>query len=150
MYYDYHKIISYNAFFNFLIGERGVGKTYGATKLVINNFIKKKEQFVVIRRYKSELTETMSTFFDSMIKNNEFPDHEFKTDGSKFYIDGKVAGHGIVLSTSQNLKGSNFDMVKTVIFDEYAIEPRTKEILLTKRRCYILKLNWNNCTYAWH
>lgn len=42
MYYDYHKILSYNALLNILIGERGVGKTYGATKLVINKFLKKR------------------------------------------------------------------------------------------------------------
>ena len=32
MYYDYNKVLSYNAFFNFIIGERGVGKTYGWKK----------------------------------------------------------------------------------------------------------------------
>ena len=104
----------------------------GATKLVINNFIKKQEQFVVIRRYKTELKETLDTFFDSMIKNEEFPEHTFRVEGNKFLIEDMVAGYGIVLSTSQNLKGSNFDSVKTIIFDEYAIEPRSKKILLTK------------------
>lgn len=141
MYYDYHKIISYNAFINFLIGERGCGKTFGCTKFMINNFIKKKEQFVVIRRYKSEMKETLDTFFDSMIKNNVFSDHKFTTKGNKFYIDDELAGYGIVLSTSQNLKGSNFDNVKTIMFDEYAIEPRPKEILFVKRRKYIFQLN---------
>ena len=29
MWYNYNKILSYNAMFNFIIGERGVGKTYG-------------------------------------------------------------------------------------------------------------------------
>lgn len=130
MYYDYHKIISYNAFINFLIGERGVGKTYGATKFMIHNFIKKKEQFVIIRRYKTELKETLSTFFDSMIKNEEFPEHKFSVVGNKFLIDGEVAGFGIVLSTSQNLKGSNFDKVTTICFDEYAIEPGQKKYYL--------------------
>ena len=42
MYYSYNKIISYHAFLNFLIGERGVGKTYGAVKFVTSQFIKKR------------------------------------------------------------------------------------------------------------
>ena len=108
----------------------GVGKTYGATKFVISNFIKKGEQFVVVRRYKSELKETLSTFFNSMINNNEFPEHNFSVSGNKFLIDGEVAGYGLVLSNSQNLKGSNFDLVKTVIFDEYAIEPGQRKYYL--------------------
>ena len=107
------------------------GKTYGATKYVIDRFLKKNEQFVIIRRYKTELRETLNTFFDSMIKNNEFPEHTFTTKGNKFYIDGEEAGIGIVLSTSQNLKGSNFDKVATIIFDEYAIEPGQKKYYLS-------------------
>lgn len=42
MYYDYNRILSYNAMLNFLIGERGVGKTYGASKFVVNQFLKKR------------------------------------------------------------------------------------------------------------
>lgn len=140
MYYDYHKIISYNCFLNFLIGERGVGKTYGATKFVIFNFIKKGEQFVVIRRYKNELKETLNTFFDSMIKNNEFPEHQLTVSGNKFYIDGEIAGFGLVLSTSQNLKGSNFDRVTTIIFDEFAIEPGQKKYYLSNDPVVFLNL----------
>ena len=55
MYYNYNKILTYNALLNFLIGERGVGKTYGAVKFVTKQFIKKNEQFAYIRRYKSDL-----------------------------------------------------------------------------------------------
>jgi recombination protein RecT len=44
---------------NILIGERGVGKTYGATKFVINQFIKKGEQFAYIRRYKPEIAKAL-------------------------------------------------------------------------------------------
>ena len=40
MYYDYNKLYSYNALFNFIIGERGVGKTYGIMKKAVKDFIK--------------------------------------------------------------------------------------------------------------
>ena len=42
MYYDYQKVLSYNALLSFIIGERGVGKTYGAKKFCIKNYINKK------------------------------------------------------------------------------------------------------------
>ena len=35
MYYDYSKILSYKAVFNFIIGARGCGKSYGAKKMLI-------------------------------------------------------------------------------------------------------------------
>ena len=64
--------------FNFLIGERGVGKTYGATKFVINRFLKTGEKFAYVRRFKPELAKAQSTFFKKIIKNNEFPNHKFE------------------------------------------------------------------------
>lgn len=54
-YYDYHKIISYNCPLNILIGERGVGKSYGAKKYVIKKFLKDKSKFMYLRRYDNEL-----------------------------------------------------------------------------------------------
>lgn len=75
MYYNYNKILSYNAFINILIGERGVGKTYGASKMCVNKFIKKNEQFAYIRRYKSDLKEGSSSFFEALKSNNEFDGH---------------------------------------------------------------------------
>lgn len=54
-YYDYHKIISYNCPLNILIGERGVGKSYGAKKYVIKKFVKDKSKFMYLRRYDNEL-----------------------------------------------------------------------------------------------
>ena len=122
MYYDYSKILSYNAFINFLIGERGVGKTYGASKFVIKQFINKGEEFVYIRRYKSELSKAVPEFFKSIIANDEFPNHKLATKGNKFIIDDTVAGYSFSLSTAQSLKSTNFPKVKNIIFDEFIIE----------------------------
>ena len=35
IFYEYSRVLSYNALLNFLLGERGVGKTYGITKFVV-------------------------------------------------------------------------------------------------------------------
>ena len=122
MYYDYSKILSYNAFINFLVGERGVGKTYGASKFVTKSFINKDEEFVYIRRYKTELSKSVPEFFKPLIQKNEFPDHELTTKGGKFLIDNKTAGYSMTLTTAQNLKSTNFPKVKNIIFDEFIIE----------------------------
>lgn len=75
MYYDFNRILTYNAMINILFGERGVGKTYGASKFVVNQFIKKDEQFAYIRRYKPELNEATPKFFDAINNNDEFPNN---------------------------------------------------------------------------
>ena len=40
--YDLSRVLSYNALLYFVIGERGVGKSFSAKKYVINHYIKKK------------------------------------------------------------------------------------------------------------
>ena len=122
IYYNYNRIISYNALLNILIGSRGVGKTYGASKLVVKDFIKRKRQFVYLRRYKTELAKASKKFFQALIKNNEFPEHKFEVRGNTFYIDDELAGYSVTLSTAQQLKGTNFGNVYYIIFDEFLIE----------------------------
>ena len=39
MFYDFNKLLSYNALLNFVIGERGVGKSFGAKKFVISDYL---------------------------------------------------------------------------------------------------------------
>lgn len=129
MYYDLTKILSYNAFINFLIGERGVGKTYSTSKFVVKQFINKGYEFAYIRRYKTEVKKAVPKFFEPLVKNNEFEGHKLSTSGDKFYIDGKVAGYSMTLSTAQDLKSTNFSNVKYLIFDEFIIEEGQKHYL---------------------
>ena len=64
MFWNIQKTLSYNALFNFIVGNRGGGKTYGAKEFVINRFLKHQEQFVYIRRYKKEFSKIKTFFAD--------------------------------------------------------------------------------------
>lgn len=133
MFYDFTKLLSYNALISFVIGERGVGKTYGAIKFAINDFLKNGHQFVYVRRYATELETSAPKFFDAIIENKEFEDHEFKVKTSKkltrFFIDGKECGYALPLSTAMILKSTSFAKVKNIIFDEFIIATGTYHYL---------------------
>lgn len=129
MFYDYAKILSYNSFFNFLIGERGVGKTYGASKFVVKQAIKNKCEFVYIRRYKSDLKKSVPKFFNALNMNDEFPDHTLTTKGNKFYIDDELVGYAIALSEANSYKSTNFSKVRYIIFDEFIIENNSQHYI---------------------
>ncbi len=133
LYYDYRKLLSYNALISFVIGERGVGKTYGAIKFAISDFLKNGHQFVYVRRYATELETAAPKFFDAIIENKEFEEHEFKVKTSKkltrFYIDGKECGYALPLSTAMILKSTSFAKVKNIIFDEFIITTGTYHYL---------------------
>jgi len=109
MYYNYHKILSYNAFINILIGERRRSeKLTGASKMVIQRFLKKNEQFAYIRRYKPELKKAVPNFFEALKNNNEFEGHTLYTKANKFYCDDEICGYAMTLSTAQDLKRNFF------------------------------------------
>ena len=119
--YNYDRINSYNATLNFILTNRGFGKTFGAKCGVIKKFIKKGEQFVYVRRYKTELND-IHKFFDSPDLRKKFKTHTFEVKGKTFYIDGKIAGYAIALSTSQKLKSVDYPFVTTIIFDEFIVD----------------------------
>ena len=126
MYYTLDKLLSRNAILNFVLGERGVGKSFSSKVYCINDYIKKGNQFIYLRRYKEELTLACSSFFKDVQNAGLFEDHEFKVKGSKnltmFYMDGEIIGYGIALSTSNILKSTAFPAVKTIVFDEFMLD----------------------------
>ena len=127
LFYDYQKVLSYNALLNFIIGERGVGKSYGAKKYVANHFLKTNKEFVYIRRYKSELKEAMlkggeGIFFNQISADKKFKNVKFKNSKDTMYINNKVCGYAIPLSVANILKSATFENVDTIIFDEFIID----------------------------
>lgn len=121
MYYDPNKTLSRQRLFSFVIGARGVGKTYGAKKTVIKRFLKSGDQFVYLRRYETEMPAAeMINFFDDV--SVEFPDVEFKSWNGLFKINNRIAGWYFPLSKATMLKSIPFPNVKLIIFDEFIIE----------------------------
>ena len=126
MYYSRNDLLSYNALFNFVVGERGTGKTYQFKDWAISDFIKNKNQFVYVRRYKTEFKD-IGNFFDDMIK--KYPEHEFSVAHGKFYIDKEIAGFYIPLSTSITKKSVAYPNVNKIGFDEFILEKSTLHYL---------------------
>lgn len=132
MFWDPRRTLTHNRLINVIVGNRGGGKTFGAKKWAIDNFIKNKEQFGYIRRYKDDLKEPMETFFDDILEY--YPDYEFKTESNKFYIRLKpanekekwtkndIAGYGFILSTANNKKSIAYPNITTMIFDEFLLD----------------------------
>lgn len=132
-YYNFDSLWSYNGVFNFCIGGRGLGKTYGALKKGVRDALYKDEQFIYMRRYKDEISASRTALFDALIANGEFPDYDFRIDGIKAQASGiefrgtkgrewKTLGYLIPLSIAQQFKSVPFPLVRTIIFDEFIIE----------------------------
>lgn len=110
-----------NGIINYVLGGRGIGKTYFFKRWCIKDFINTGHQFVWIRRYKEELAPSkLSEFLEDII--DKFPNHDIKIDGKKLMIDKQHAGTFIVLSTSTFYKSVSFPSVNKIIFDEFTLE----------------------------
>ena len=121
MFWSPHDILSHNCLFNFVLSNRGGGKTYGAKKLAIKKHLKEGSQFIYLRRYKTEFADFQNFFADV---SEEFPDVTFEVKGKKLFINGNLAGYGIPLSTALMKKSVSYKFVKTIIFDEFIIDSK--------------------------
>lgn len=122
MWYDLGQTLTYNCLFNFILGGRGCGKSYGAKKRVIKLFLEKGFQFVYLRRYEGEILETAESYFNDVLLNNEFPDISLEYRGGKYFINDQLAGYAMALSKAKSYKSISFPLVYTIIFDEFLIE----------------------------
>lgn len=131
-YYSFDKIMSYNATYMFVVGARGLGKTYGAKKFVIRDALRTNgdNQFIYLRRYTKEL-EGRGTFFADI--EHEFPDYDLRVNGKiaeysprRTRGDKKrswfLMGYFMALSTAQKQKSVAYPKVKTILYDEFIIE----------------------------
>lgn len=139
IFWNINETLTHNMLVNFIVGNRGGGKSYGAKKRAIDNFLKRGEQFGYIRRYKDDLKKPMEQFFEDI--KWEYPDYEFKVEGDKFLIRMKpanekekwtekdIAGYGFVLSTANNKKSISYPRITLLIFDEFLLEQGNQRYL---------------------
>lgn len=137
-FYNYSKLLSYNAHYNFAVGGRGIGKTYGGKKKDVRTAIRTHliepgmcDQFIYLRRYKDELRLARDTFFADF--QHEFPDWDFRIHGHEAQMSSIenrkekkrqwfTIGYFIALSVAQSYKSVAFPRVKSIIFDEFILE----------------------------
>ena len=144
-YYSFDKVLSYNAVYNFVIGARGLGKTFGAKKKAINDYLNKGWQFIYLRRYKDEIKDVRSSFFADIA--HFYPNVQFRVKGKEAQItwnideedknkEWHVIGYFLCLSRSQSYKSVSFHMVHTIIYDEFIIEKGVVHYLANESKVF--------------
>lgn len=128
--------------FNFLIGGRGIGKTYGMLKEVIN----RGDKFIYMRRTQKQIDMcTMDSFNPFKTLNDDlglniracsigngfsaFYNFEKNADG-KDVATGEVLGYPFALSTIGNIRSIDLSDVDIIIFEEFmrsAVEKPIKD-----------------------
>lgn len=130
MYWSCKRTKSRNAIFNFIVGNRGAGKTFGFIDYAIDRFVKglrrgEVNQFIYARRTVEELKPLCITrpgsLFDK-VAQVKWPAHMFRADSGKLWIDGELAGYGVAVSQMPKLKSVDYKDVKLFALDEFIID----------------------------
>ena len=128
MFYDKQGVLSHNCFLNFILSNRGGGKTFEYTEWSIDDFKKTGAQTVWVRRRANQLRGDGdapgilddNAFFSAVIKENKYPNDKLEVKGNIGYVNDEPAVHFVALSTSRRkLKSVNLPKVNKIIFDEF-------------------------------
>lgn len=146
-YYDFGPVLSHNPLVAMVVGGRGIGKSYGAKKLCIDDYLKNGWQFMYARRYKPELAKASRQFFDDIAA--AYPEWQFRSNGSEAQIaprsSGKTSwqtfGYFASLSTVQTLKSVPYPRVKRIVVDEFIPERGAVQYLPSEHEVVMNLLN---------
>lgn len=136
--YNPNKLLSRNAYINFVMSPRGGGKSFSGKELIVKQFKKNGSQAVYVRRTKVEIDEVKDTYWNDI--SLKYPDLDFKVEGYIGYINGEEVVHFIPLSTSTNKKSASYPKVKWILFDEYIITKTTYNRYLKNEMTLFLDL----------
>ena len=155
--YNPQKMLSYNQFINLIIGGRGIGKTFSIKKHLLKKHLKTGKQFIYLRRNKSELdridkekfftTELLRQCFEGFeiidmdaskihtkiifkATNTGRPENTMTISSTKIILNGKMVCYLKSLSTWVDLKGSEYDEVDDILFDELLIDTASRKYYL--------------------
>lgn len=124
--YDYRAIKSRNALISIVGGPPSIGKTYGMKADDVVDAIRTGRQVMWLRRNLVELTHAKVGFFDSIAAKH--PGFEFRVDGNAGQVrkDGglwRTIVRFAALSTSYQMKGTEYPDVDTIAYDECFASP---------------------------
>ena len=118
--WDY--ILSQDASFISIVGARGVGKTYGCFKKLVDE----RKKFIYLRRLKSQLDQCGKPEGNPFKKINDDTGHDIKpfpSGGIISFRDGDKTGElvsvGVALSVVANVRGIDFSDFDYIVFDEF-------------------------------
>lgn len=123
-FWNIQKTASYNCLFNFILGIRGAGKTYGLLKYLIERYQKNGYRFLYVRRSEEEL-QKLTTQKSGRIFNHvqtEFEGHALWAESNVLHIDKETCGYAQALSTAVKMKSDAMDNVRDIVFDEFVID----------------------------
>lgn len=128
-YLNIRGILSYKCTFNFIVGGRATGKTYGALSTVLDDNIK----FMLMRRTQAQADLINKPDFSPFKpvcddKHIDITTASVSKYNAKFMLEDNTIGYTCALSTIANMRGFDASDVKLLIYDEFIPERHERPI----------------------
>ena len=135
-FYSLKNILSKNAQYNVIFGERSNGKTYSVLKYAISKYAENHEQLAIVRRWQDDFTgKRGATMFDALVANDEIS-RATKGEwtgvyyyGSRWFMcryeddkritDETPFAYGFSISSMEHDKSTSYPNITTICFDEF-------------------------------
>lgn len=131
-YYRLTNILKHNAAYNLIYGERSNGKSYAVKEYCIKRFVERGEQFVIIRRYKTDVTKALSDIYFADMPIEDLTDGKYNciyTQSGRVYMaflseDGKrtnpiICGYIRALAEAQRYSSGAYNAVQNIVLEEF-------------------------------
>ncbi len=127
IHWNIYEILPYQRNFNFINGERSIGKTYSGLGYFINYCLKNKLEFIYMVRTIKEKDDGVLNEATLKVLQNEFPNLKTKcTNDVLYYEDENEVNVPLIqclsISDYARIKKRSFPNVKFIVMDEYMIE----------------------------
>ena len=136
-YFNLTRCLKTNVTFNFIIGGRGTGKTYGT----LSHAIKEKEIFCYMRRMEAEVSTIAREELNPFKALNRDKGWNIqaifkKSNGiGTFFDDENIYGYATAISTFGKLRGADMSDVELIIYDEF-IRAKNQRPILEEASCF--------------
>lgn len=127
IWFDLGPILTYNRLFNFIVAERGPGKTFAICEYAVKNFLKTGGKFIYLRRFESELKD-MDRLYNPI--NIEHEDWSVRHVKGQFFVDTTDAeghihsqhfGETLALTKGVTKKSTPYNDYNLIFFDEFIL-----------------------------
>ena len=136
-FYSLKSILSYEAVYNVIIGERSNGKTFSVLEYALRNYVNTGEQLAIVRRWQDDFTgKRGNTMFDGIVASglvSQLCDEwtniyyygsrwflcRYDEETGKRICDEKPFAYGFSISSMEHDKSTSYPDITTICFDEF-------------------------------
>lgn len=137
-YYSLDMLLSKNATYSIVVGERSNGKTYASLYFALEDYVKNGRQVGIVRRWKEDIIgRRAGGMWEGIVANGvveDLTDGEYtgihywngkyhlctySEEGRPLYNEEDVLGYTFALSDNEHNKSVSFPYIGTIIFDEF-------------------------------